>query len=121
MEQITIEYDGALQGFIIRFPDWVTLAALKDWGARFDRDLTALKSSGQYVVLIATGKHAFESVACLRYMREYLSTSHTIRKWIRKAAFIAPKKYMPPHVKNCSEAYFNEYSDGYTWLMEDSQ
>ena len=119
MKKIEIDFDKEINGYVIKMPDWVTLEMLKDWRFRFDSKLADSSEKTRYSLLIDTGKHEFESIDCLRFIREHLSGKPEFKTRFKKGAIVAPKKYGTPHVESNREAYFNDYHEAYEWLKVD--
>ncbi len=116
MKTIEIHFDEEINGYVITMPDWVTLEMLKDWKFRFDKMLAETSHKSEYSLLIDTGRHEFESVDCLKFLREYLSEKPEFKNMIKKGAFVGPQKYVSPHVESDLEAYFNDYHEAHDWL-----
>lgn len=97
-------------------PDFVSLEILKDWKCRFDEVLASISNDAELALLIDTGKHGFESVECLKFLRDYLTETPDFRNKFVKAAFVAPSNFAAPHIVSDMEAYFNEFQAAYDWL-----
>ena len=116
MKQIEIHFNEEINGYVITMPNWVTIEMLKNWKVRLDKKLVESPQTSRFSLLIDTGKHEFESVDCLRFLREYLSGNPEFKNRAEKCAFVAPQKYVTPHVESNLEAYFNDFQEGYKWL-----
>lgn len=68
------------------------------------------------VLLIDTNLHQFESVQCLKGLRDFLTMNPVIQSRKVKAAFVKPENVMPSHIKSEFEAYFHSYDEAYKWL-----
>ena len=69
-------------------------------------------------MLIDTNKHEFESIQCLKLLREFFTTNVVIQTNVGKVAFVQPKNYRGPHVVSEIEAYFESTEEAYKWLEE---
>lgn len=67
-------------------------------------------------VLFDTNKHNFESIQCLKSLREYLTDNTVLKSRFSRAALVAPEKFMVPIIKSEVEAYFDDFEQAYKWL-----
>ena len=118
MQSVQIKHDTELPGYVISMPDFVTLEMLTEWKQQFDLILENISENSQLKLLIDTGKHDFESVACLKFLRDYLSDTPAFQKKFVRAAFVAPANFVQPHIVSQMEAYFNVFSNAYLWLKK---
>ena len=112
---IEIHFDEAIAAYIVRFPDWVELQALKAAKLRFEKLLAEATSNRTFSLLLDTGPHEFESIECRRYVRDFLSIE-ALAERCRKFANVKPKSYGLGEIVSDTEASFNTYSDAYEWL-----
>ncbi len=117
-DRIKINYDKRINGYVVTMPDFVTLEMIEEWKDRFDQKLKTIRKSDNLSLLFDTNKHNFESIQCLKSLREYLTGNTLIRSSISKSAFVAPAKYMTPTIKSKVEAYFDNLEQAYQWLEE---
>ncbi len=117
-DNVRFKFDEKINGYVITMTDFVSLAAIEEWKKRFDIELKSIPFSQKIVMLIDTGKHEFESIQCLKSLREFFTTNSVIQSNGVKAAFVQPKNYIEPHVKSEFEAYFEKSDDAYKWLEE---
>lgn len=113
---ITIEWDDRINCYVVRMRGRITLDMLADWKTKFDGLLDASSRPPRFSLLIDTGAHDFESVECLRFLREYLSNQSVLGTRLRRGAFVAPAPYVAPHVTSTAEAYFNDFHEAYRWI-----
>ncbi|MFC1609879.1 hypothetical protein ACFL6C_02885 [Myxococcota bacterium] len=112
-QRISIRYDVPLRRYVISMPDHVTLAAIEDLTERF---LSALGThDAEYGLLIDTNKHNFESIACLKALREMLEAPQVATSCLA-VAFVAPRQYREPHIASDQEGYFDEVDATHAWL-----
>jgi hypothetical protein len=114
--EISFQLDTDIECFIVIFPDLVTLQSLKRWGQRFVDELDAKEGVG---LLIDTGPHNFESIACLKWLKEFLTQAPEVGQSIRKVAFVSPAHHRQPEIIDDREAYFIDISDARIWLKPD--
>ena len=98
-------------------PDFVTLKMIEEWKVRFEQKLKSFPNSNNCALLLDTGKHNFESIQCLKFLREYLADDSLVKSCVTRAALVAPAKFMIPVVKSESEAYFDNIDVAYQWLI----
>lgn len=98
--------------YLVTFPDYITLKCLKKWGGEIKAEL---ETSGSFGMLIDTNMHNFESIECLKWLRQFLSDLVSI-KCITIIAFIQPDTYRAPEVVSDKEAYFSDTDSAKKWL-----
>jgi len=113
---IQVSFDNKINGYIIRMPEFISLNSIEEWTHKFELDLKTLPLGQRVVMLIDTNKHEFESIQCLKNLREFFTSSSLIQSNIVKVAFVRPKSYGEPHVKSDLEAYFESVEEAYKWL-----
>lgn len=116
--KIEIHYDKIINGYVVTMPDLVTLKMIEEWKVRFEQKLKTSVHSNNCALLFETGKHNFESIQCLKSLREYLENNALIKSCVTRAALVAPTKFMAPFIKSESEAYFNNIDVAYQWLVK---
>lgn len=114
MSQVHMEYHQEIKGYLVSFPSKVSLIALKIWGSEFTLELQA--HSGQAGLLLDTNAHDFESTDCLKWLREFFTEEHVVRRKISRVAFVQPVQYRMPEIVTESEAYFSTVKEAYEWL-----
>lgn len=115
---IQTSYDEKINGYVIKMPEFVRLNAIEEWKNKFSLDLKSLLFGQRVVMLIDTNKHEFESIRCLKSLRDFFTANAKINSNGMKVAFVQPKKYMVAHVKSEIEGYFENYDEAYKWLEE---
>lgn len=116
MNQINTKYCQDIESYLARFPKWVSLGALKAWGSELTLELQA--RSGPAGLLLDTNCHDFESIDCLKWLREFLTEAPAVRSRINRVAFVQPIQYRTPEVVSESEAYFTTVKEAYQWLTQ---
>ena len=117
-DRIEIKFDKRLNGYVVTMPDFVTFKMIEEWKERFDKVLTTIPDVNKLALLVDTNRHNFESIQCLKSLRDYF-TSHTVLKSnFLRVAFVAPANFMEPVVKSWVEAYFDSFELAYRWLEE---
>ena len=114
-DRIKIPYDEIINGYVVTMPDFVTLKMIEEWKVRFEQKLKTLPSSSHCALLFDTGKHNFESIQCLKSLREYLSDDALIKSCVTRAALVAPANCVVP-----SEAYIDNIDVAYQWLFKNN-
>ncbi len=66
---IQTRFDAGLDAFVVKFPEFVTLSCLRDWGDVFLLELES--HSNNVALLLDTNQHNFESVECLKWLRSF--------------------------------------------------
>lgn len=116
-KQIISRYDGKLGAIIVRMPEKVSLSMLEYWQEEF-RDLVTQQAVDKNVALLLdTNKHLFESIECLKLIRNLLSNDPQLKKYISRVAFVSPRQYKEPEVISHKEGYFDKFDDAYYWLQ----
>jgi hypothetical protein len=115
MSQVETEYCHEIESYWVRLPHHVSLNALEIWGSRFTLQLQ--KQSAPAGLLLDTNTHDFESVHCLKWLRQFFSESAAVRSGINRVAFVQPAQCRMPEVVTDSEAYFMTVEEAYKWLM----
>lgn len=98
--------------YLVTFPDYITLECLKNWGGKIK---TEFEKSFSFGMLIDTSTHNFESIECLKWLRQFLSDLVS-KKCITIIAFIQPEAYREPEVVSDKEAYFSNIDSAKKWL-----
>jgi hypothetical protein len=116
--KIEFKFDIKINGYVVTMPDFVTLDMIEEWKVRFDRELKTIRSSNKFALIFDTNKHNFESIQCLKILREYLTDNKVLKSSFSRAALVAPAKFMAPNIKSEVEAYFDNFEEAYKWLKE---
>ncbi len=114
--EISLKFDTEIKCFVVIFPELVTLQSLKRWGQQFVDELNGKEGVG---LLIDTGPHNFESIDCLKWLKEFLTQVPEVGQSIKRVAFVSPAHYRQPEIVNSREAYFSDISDARIWLKPD--
>ena len=115
-ENIRVSFDKKINGYIISMPEFISLNSIEEWKNKIDLELKSLPLNQKVVMLIDTNKHEFESIQCLKSLREFFTSNAVIQFNIVKVAFVRPKSYGEPHIKSEFEAYFESVEEAYKWL-----
>lgn len=115
---IQIKFDEKLNGYIIRMPAFISLKSIEEWKRQFALNLKSLPLTQKIVLLIDTNRHEFESIQCLKNIRDFFTSNYVIQSNVVKVAFVQPNSYMAPHIKSEIEAYFDSIEEAYKWLKE---
>ncbi len=115
---IQIKFDDSICGFVVGMPELITLEAIEEWKESMGNYLESLPLNQEVVMLIDTNKHQFESIQCLKSIREFFATNPVIQSNGVKAAFVQPNDYIKPHIKSENEAYFDNCLAAFKWLQE---
>ena len=112
-DKIDFSFDDKICGYLISMPDFVKLSDIESWIINFDLELKTFQSLKPISILLDSNKHKFESIQCLKALRDYLTH---IQEHIAKAAFVAPTSFREPEIVSGREAYFDKFEDAYLWL-----
>lgn len=112
---IQTRFDAGLDAFVVKFPEFVTLSCLRDWGDVFLLELES--HSNDVALLLDTNQHNFESVECLKWLRSFLMDEPTIESTVYRVVFILPQEYRRPEVVSDGEAYFTNTREAQRWLQ----
>ena len=115
---IETTFDNDVNAFIVRMPDHIALEELNHWRKEFLLSLGEGVGDDKAALLLDTNKHQFESIECLKLLRELLSNERQIKHCISRVAFVQPRHYREPEVSSSTEAYFSSFEDAYHWLRE---
>lgn len=96
-------------------PEFIALNVLVQWKTEFLASLSEIKEQDKAGVLIDTNSHQFESIECLKLLRELFSEPQ-IKRCISRAAFVGPSRYIEPEIINYTEGYFLSFEEAYRWL-----
>lgn len=119
-EPIKIQFDNDIQAYIVLMPEYTSFDSLHSWAEEFVGLLRERKPQEQVALLLDTNTHNFESIECLKFMREFLSNKSEIIRHISRAAFVAPKGFREEGVVSTKEAYFSNYEDAWQWLSRNT-
>lgn len=112
---ITTKYDDEINAFVVRMPDFITFSDLSQWKADFLLALNGINEQNKAAILIDTNSHQFESIDCLKLLRE-LSREPKVSRCISRAAFVGPSEYREPEIIDDAEGYFSNFEEAYRWL-----
>ena len=114
--RIEFNFDKRINGYVVTMPDYVTSEMIEEWKDRFDQGLETIRSSNKFALIFDNNKHHFESIQCLKILREYLTDNKVLKSGFSRTALVAPAKFMTPHIKSEVEAYFDNLERAYKWL-----
>jgi hypothetical protein len=117
-DRIEIHFDKRINGYVVTMPGFVTLDMIEEWKYRFDQELKTKRNSDNFALLFDTNKHNFESIQCLKSLREYLADNTVLKSRFSRVALVAPARFMAPIIKSEAEAYFDNFEQAYKWLKE---
>ena len=117
-QNIQTRFDESINGYVVSMPELISFEAINEWRESINKELKSLQNNQKVVILIDTNKHQFESIQCLKSIRELFTNNEVIQSNGVKAAFVQPQSYMEPHIKSESEAYFDNVSSAFKWLQE---
>ena len=118
MKPIAIQFDNNIDAYIVLMPEYISLDSLHLWAKELDCLLKWRKPQEDVALLIDTNRHQFESIECLKFLRDFLSNDSAIVRHLSCAAFVSPKDTRPAQIVSAKEAYFTEFDDAYQWLKE---
>jgi len=112
---IETRYDSEINAYIVRMPDFISFNDLKQWKDEFLSSLNEIKGQEKSAILLDTNNHQFESVKCLKLLRE-LFAEPQVKHCIKRTAFVGPSQYREPEIIDFTEGYFSNYEEAYRWL-----
>jgi hypothetical protein len=115
-DSIQVKFDEELKGYGISMPDIVSISAIEEWTDRFGSDLRTTSPGQKTILLIDTNQHQFESIQCLRILRDFFANISAIKSNGVKVAFVQPANFVEPQIKSDREAYFESFEEAYEWL-----
>lgn len=115
---IETTFEKELNAIIVYMPELITLSALECWREQLLKLLTKLDQNGKVALLLDTNRHDFESVECLKLLRELLSNEPRVRENISRVAFVQPGHYKEPEIVSPTEAYFSQRKEACEWLKQ---
>lgn len=115
---IQVKFDEKLKGYIVSMPDFISLGAIEEWKDRFDNDFKSIPTGQDVMLLIDSNQHQFESIQCLKSLREFFANNSVIQTNNVKVAFVQPANFVEPQIKSEREAYFESFEEAYEWLRE---
>ena len=113
---INTTFEKDINAFVVCMPENITLKVLKLWKKEFLQSLTEGERSKKSGLLLDTNKHQFESIECLKLLRNILSNKQT-KQYISTFACIQPIQYRKPNIVSSEEGYFANFEDAYSWLQ----
>lgn len=115
MEEIKIQFDETIGAFVVTLPAFTTLGALNRWEPLFLQAMAV--QPGRVGLLFDTSSHNFESIECLKWLRQFFTDRAGIGSKINRVAFVQPAKYKLPQMTSETEAYFLSVQEAYSWLQ----
>ncbi len=115
---IEMAYNARIHGFIVSMPAVITLGAIEAWRERLWQRITDSPAGRNCRLLIDTNQHQFESIACIKALRDALEDPR-VADHCERAAFVAPARYRQPQIVSEREAYFDSVEAAYAWLERD--
>jgi len=115
---IDTDYDDEICAFVVRMPEYIIFKELKQWRTEFLASLDKRVEHEKVALLIDTNTHQFESIACLKLLRDLFSNKSKIKHYISKVAFVQPREYREPGIRSLNEGYFSCFEDAYCWLQK---
>ncbi len=110
-------FDDSINVFIVSMPSYIDLEELNIWSQHFLKNLE--KRAEKVGLLLDTNLHEFESVECLKFLRQFLAKESLIKSRISRVAFVQPLKYRQPEIVSDIEAYFSNVEEAHKWLNSD--
>ena len=110
----TFKHD--IDTFVVHMPENITLKSLNFWKKEFLQSLNDRERTKKCALLLDTNKHQFESIECLKLLRDILSSEQT-KDHISTFACIQPRQYREPCIVNSKEGYFSNLKDAYHWIQ----
>ena len=117
---IETKFDQKINAFIVLMPEYITLNLLNLWSKEFLKSLCKQAVNDKVSLLVDTNKHQFESIECLKLLRNFLTNKKQVRNNISNVAFVQPKQYRKPEIVSPKEAYFSNFEDAHNWLTQRS-
>ena len=115
-DEIELKYDKEIKVYTVSFPEHITYESLSKWRIKFHEILDARPHPNSELLLLDSNKHDFESLECLKFLREILNQLANLENGIHKIAFIQPAHYRKPEIISNNEAYFANTDDAKVWL-----
>lgn len=116
-ERVSTTFDTSINAYIVRMPEYITLEVLNLWKKEFLLSLDERKSE-KSALLLDTNRHQFESIECLKLLKDLLSNESRIKHCISRFAGVGPKQYREPEVISSREVYFSRFEEAYLWLKQ---
>jgi len=118
LHTIDTRHASEIRALIVRMPALITLNMLNDWSAQLLYMLNECAEGEKITLLLDMNTHNFESIECLKYLREFLSCNQQIKNIVSRAAFVQPEQYRKPEIVSSEEAYFSKFEDAYYWIKQ---
>lgn len=115
-EKIQFKYEAEIQGYIIAMPEIIHMSSIDEWIAGFSLELASFPPEKRVVMLVNTNQHNFESIQCLKTLRMFFYDNPIFLSNGVTVAFVAPEKYVKPHIESEVEAYFDCCEQAFMWL-----
>lgn len=117
---IEYHFDRNIAGYVISMPEFIDLDTIEQWINSFEQELNTLTANQRLIMLVDTNQHEFESVQCLKRLRDFFTGNTVIKANGLRVAFVQPTEYRMPNIKSESEAYFSSRDAVYAWLRAKS-
>lgn len=117
LQNIETRIDRDLNAIIVRLPNPTTLEQLVCWKPKF-LELLAANEPDCSSLLLDTGQHNFENIACLKFLKETLTQDPIVQRVLRRAAFVQPASLRSPSVVSNSEAYYSTFAEALSALRK---
>ena len=117
-DHIEMTFDYEIQAFVISMPEFVTFSVLELWRVEFLRVLCVRPPGDRVALLLDSRQHNFESIQCLKLLRDVLSNEPQVTQRISTFAFVAPAQYRAPGIVSPMEAYFARVDEARKWLSD---
>lgn len=117
-QSVKIIFNKEIDAIIVKMPELITIKELQIWREAFFECLAQYSSSKKVAVLLDTNNHDFESIECLKLLRQILSDGQEIGEGISRIAFVQPKQCKEPGIASKTEAYFSKTEDAIEWINQ---
>ncbi len=114
MDHIHTSYRRDIKSHVVSLPSGVSHNALKKWSREFIRELQL--RPGKAGLLFNAGDHDFESIDCLKLLKDLFTKNRAIKKSINRVAFVQPIQYRNPEVVSDLVAYISAEQKAIGWL-----
>lgn len=116
MSEIKTEHLKVANGFKVVLKDVITEIDLLNWKESFLEKVENLVIEN-YCILLDSNSHNFESIECMKLLRDILIELTAAAKPLKTVAFVRALQYGPTKITSRSEAYFNSCKEALEWLQ----
>ena len=88
---IEFNFYKRINGYAVAMQDFVMLDMIEEWKSRFDQNVIAIQSSIRSALILDTNMRNFESIQCLKILREYLIDIKALKSKFSMTALIPPE------------------------------